>query len=79
MEQPHYDMPTLFAQLGEANDEKSIARFIASHKLRDDELHLHEAKFWTAAQAKFLREAICDDSDWAIVVDELNTQLHTHH
>jgi hypothetical protein len=78
MEQPHYDMSNLFAQLGEANDEKSIARFIASHKLKD-ELHLHEAKFWTTAQAKFLREAICDDSDWAIVVDELNTQLHVHH
>ncbi|MGB9193507.1 MAG: DUF2789 family protein, partial [Azonexus sp.] len=39
----------------------------------------HEAPFWSAAQASFLREAIGDDADWAAIADELNLKLHTRH
>jgi hypothetical protein len=72
---PHNDMRALFAQLGEPNDEQSIRKFIDKHKFRDREMRLYEAGFWSEAQAKFLREAICDDAEWAIVVDELDVAL----
>jgi hypothetical protein len=41
-----------------------------------NEVPLHEAPFWTPSQAEFLRDAVCEDSDWAEVVDELNAGLH---
>jgi len=70
------DMQSLFAQLGEANDPASIARFIARHGHLQGPTRLHEAAFWTPAQARFLREAWQQDADWAPVVDTLNAQLH---
>ena len=38
-------------------------------------MRLHEAAFWTPAQADFLREEILEDADWAEAVDELNVRL----
>ena len=72
---PHNDMRALFAQLGEPNDEQSIRRFIDRHKFRSRDMGLYEADFWTDAQRRFLRDAICDDAEWAIVVDELDVAL----
>ena len=69
-------MPSLFAQLGEANDAASIARFIACHGGLAGDTPLHEADFWTPSQAQFLREAMQLDASWAPVVDVLNAQLH---
>ncbi|MBN8550801.1 MAG: DUF2789 family protein [Deltaproteobacteria bacterium] len=40
------------------------------------DMRLHEATFWTRAQASFLCEAIGDDADWSAVTDDLNTLLH---
>lgn len=70
-----HDMHALFAQLGIANDEKSVRAFIGKHKLKDQQLPLHEADFWSEGQKAFLKEAICDDSNWAIVVDALDVAL----
>lgn len=70
------DMKSLFAQLGQANDDGDIARFMETHGPLGGAIQLHEAVFWTAAQASFLREAILDDADWAVVVDALNSELH---
>jgi hypothetical protein len=72
-------MSSLFAQLGEANDELSITRFIKNPAPLESNVQLHEAAFWTAAQAGFLREATLDDAEWAAIVDSLNSQLHQRH
>jgi hypothetical protein len=76
MELIEKNMQTLFAQLGEPNDDASIDRFIAKHVIMDGTTCLHEAPFWSASQSSFLREALVLDAAWAPVVDELNTKLH---
>jgi hypothetical protein len=70
------NMSNLFAQLGEASDDAGIAHFIALHGRLSGGTHLHEAAFWSASQASFLREAMLQDAAWAPVVDELNAKLH---
>lgn len=77
MERSVHDMSNLFAQLGEASDEGSITRFIATHRPLDGAMQLHEAAFWTPAQASFLREATLDDAEWVAIVDTLNSELHS--
>lgn len=79
MERSPYDMSNLFAQLGVASDEHSIAKFIKNHSPLDGAVQLHEATFWTAAQAGFLREATLDDAEWVTIVDALNSELHQRH
>lgn len=68
-------MTTLFQQLGLPEDPASISAFIASHQLEAD-LPLHQAPYWNEAQRQFLRDALKQDSDWALVVDALNESLH---
>jgi len=79
MERPVHNLSNLFAQLGHANDEASIARFIDTHSPLADGIQLYEAAFWTPAQAGFLRESILEDADWAEVIDELNNDLRARH
>jgi hypothetical protein len=76
MELIEKNMNTLFAQLGEANDDTSIALFIELHGTLTGATQLHEAPCWTASQASFLRDALLLDAAWAPVVDELNVRLH---
>lgn len=76
MELLEINMHSLFAQLGEPNDDASIARFIARNGHLHGGTHLHEATFWSPSQAAFLRDAMLQDATWAPVVDELNTKLH---
>lgn len=76
MELIEKNLRSLFAQLGEANDDASIDCFIAKHVIMDGTTCLHDAPFWSASQASFLREALVLDAAWAPVVDELNTKLH---
>jgi hypothetical protein len=75
MEMIEKSMSTLFDQLGEASDNAGIERFIALHGTLSSGTHLHEAGFWSASQASFLREALVADAAWAPVVDELNARL----
>ncbi|RIX43501.1 MAG: DUF2789 domain-containing protein [Rhodocyclales bacterium GT-UBC] len=79
MEKHLHSMNQLFAQLGQPNDDAAIDRFIASHRPLPESMQLHEAPFWTPAQACFLREAILQDADWSEVADELNAELHVRH
>lgn len=76
MENPQHSLPALFKQLGLPDDPISIDQFIASHSPLKPELHLADAFFWTERQAKFLRDEILEDADWAVVVDQLNVMLH---
>lgn len=68
-------MAELFDQLGLASDMASINDFIKTHQLRDDVL-LNLADFWTEKQAMFIQEEWRKDAMWAMVLDELNVQLH---
>jgi len=79
MERPIHDLSSLFAQLGQASDDAAIERFIKSHSPLPQTVQLHEAPFWTPAQACFLRESLLQDADWAEVADALNAELHTRH
>lgn len=79
MERPTHTLNNLFAQLGQPSDEAAIARFIDRRGPLAANVQLHEASFWTPAQACFLREALLDDADWAEVTDDLNVRLHAHH
>lgn len=74
-----HDMNSLFAQLGQASDDGSIARFIETHRPLNGDVQLHDAVFWTSAQAGFLQESILDDGEWAEIVDVLNAVLHAQH
>ncbi len=77
-------MPTmtdLFDQLGLPSSPAAIHAFIAAHRPLDAGVPLHEAPFWTPAQAEFLRDEIIEDADWAVVIERLNADLRAqrHH
>lgn len=76
MESTVHPFSELFAQLGLADDNEGIQRFIAAHSPLPDGLRLEDAPFWSPAQAQLLREERQDDADWAMVVDRLNVALH---
>ena len=75
MESSFHRFSELFAQLGLANDAASIAAFVHRHSPLAAGTLLHEAPFWTPAQAALLREELLGDADWAEVVDQLNAAL----
>lgn len=68
-------MTNLFRQLGLDATPAGIERFILDHPLQP-EVHLLDAPFWTDAQQQLLKELLCSDGDWAVVVDQLNESLH---
>jgi hypothetical protein len=40
-------------------------------------MRLAEAPYWTPSQATFLREALSQDAEWAVVVDQLSKALES--
>jgi hypothetical protein len=70
-----HNMSSLFAQLGLPSEPAAIESFIASHSPLPESVRLHNAPFWTPAQAAFLRDEFLEDADWAEAVDELNVRL----
>ena len=75
MDTPFHRFGDLFAQLGLPNEPDAMRRFIDRHAPLAGTVRLEDAPFWTEAQARFLREAICEDSDWAEAADHLNAAL----
>ncbi len=73
-EQP--TMKDLFQQLGLDSDEKSIDEFIKKHQGMNDTRHIEKAPFWNDAQRAFLQQALEEDADWVMIIDDLNAQLH---
>lgn len=67
-------LPELFTQLGLANSDLAIARFVKAHPLPKD-VRLPDADFWTDGQRQFLRESWNQDSDWCVAVDKLDALL----
>ena len=72
-QQPKLEL--LFEQSGLDADEVSMENFIKTHQLSASQ-KLHEADFWSAGQRDFLKSHWDKDDEWAIVIDELNQQLH---
>lgn len=75
MEDVHHALESLFAQLGLETDSDKIDQFIDTHQLAAD-VKVSEAHFWSEAQASLLKEAIMEDGEQVLPVDELNTRLH---
>jgi len=76
MEKHVHTLNNLFEQLGLPSDDASIKAFITEHRPLPDTMPLSEAPFWSRSQANFLREELLEDADWAMVIDELNAELH---
>lgn len=68
-------IPVLFDQLGLPSSDADIQAFILRNRPLPANVKLFEAAFWTESQAKFLREEIACDAEWAVVVDKLDTEL----
>ena len=75
MNKPMHHFSDLFAQLGLPNDDDAIKHFIASHHPLSSDFRLPDAPFWSPTQAAFLREAILQDSDWVVMIDQLSVSL----
>lgn len=75
METQIHPLSSLFDQLGLESSKQEIQDFINQHCPISREIELHEASFWNASQAAFLKQAIDEDADWAEVVDQLNIML----
>lgn len=65
----------LFQQLGLDSSIEGIEKFIDTHRL-DLNTPMPEADFWTDAQRDFIISHWKKDDEWAIVIDQLNEQLH---
>ena len=75
MEPPVHTLNALFEQLGLDDSDDAIQSFIETQKPLPAQVALHEANFWNAAQAEFLKRAIEEDADWAEVVDHFDAML----
>jgi hypothetical protein len=75
MQPPVHSIGSLFLQLGLDYNELEIEAFISEHSPLAHDVLLHEAGFWNASQAAFLKQAVAEDADWAIVVDQLDSML----
>lgn len=75
MEPQSHSLTSLFDQLGLEHDDASIDQFISRHKPVPGEIELHQAPFWSASQAAFLKQMIEEDADWAVVIDQFDAML----
>jgi Protein of unknown function (DUF2789) len=75
MDTSKHTIQTLFEQLGLPADGDDIEAFVDSHRPLESSVKLHNAPFWSDAQAALLKQAIDDDAEWAEVVDELDALL----
>jgi len=79
MESPVHRLGDLFRQLGLPGEPHFVEGFIAQHRPLPAQMALADAPCWTPSQARFLRESLASDADWAEVVDVLAAQLsHPH-
>ncbi len=69
-------LETLFDQLGLPSDQASIDAFAEKHGPLPEGVKLTDAQFWSETQARFLKEQLREDAEWAPIVDELNALLH---
>ncbi|MBB3168964.1 DUF2789 domain-containing protein [Simiduia aestuariiviva] len=72
-----HNVKDLFQQLGLEDGDAAVERFIASHRLRPEDGELYRAIFWSPSQAKFIKESIEEDAEWAEAVDQLDARLRS--
>ncbi|MEH6625806.1 MAG: DUF2789 domain-containing protein [Motiliproteus sp.] len=77
MDTSNHNINTLFDQLGLPSADQDIETFIRAHRTETGLDPLEGARFWSPSQARFIQQALSDDSDWSEVVDELNVLLHS--
>lgn len=75
MEASAHNLNALFAQLGMDSHDEAIQAFVKQHKGSVEHIRLFEADFWSRSQADFIRQALDEDADWAMVVDQLSAML----
>ncbi|RSC28093.1 DUF2789 domain-containing protein [Pseudomonas putida] len=76
MDAPIHPFSEIFKQLGLDDDPVEIDRFITTHSPLDDGVKLVDAPFWNDSQRAFLKENYIADSDWIVMIDQLNEALH---
>lgn len=67
-------MTNLFLQLGLDATEEGIVSFISENKLAADTSIL-TADIWDESQKQLLKELLCSDGEWSLVVDQLSEAL----
>jgi hypothetical protein len=75
MESPTHSLASLFDQLGLDSSDQAIETFIDENRPLQGNIELHQADFWSASQASFLKQEKDEDADWAEIVDQLDAQL----
>ncbi len=75
MELTNHTFQELFKQLGLPDDPQGIDQFITTHSPLKNDIKLVDAPFWTPSQRKFLQDQFIEDSDWIVMVDQLNEAL----
>jgi hypothetical protein len=70
-----HTMSELFDQLGLESDQASMDAFIAQHSGVCTNCTLVKAPIWNASQQAFLQSAIAEDSEWAMVAEQLTAKL----
>lgn len=65
----------LMEQLGLASDESSLQAFVSTHGPLPATMRIEDAEFWNESQSAFLQEAIANDAQWAMAVDQLDALL----
>ena len=78
MESPIHSLASLFDQLGLDSTDQAIETFIDEHRPLQGNIELHQADFWSASQASFLKQEKDEDADWAEIVDQLDRTHLTH-
>ena len=76
MDAPIHPFSEIFKQLGLSDDPVEIERFITTHSPLDNDVKLVDAPFWSDSQRAFLKENYIADSDWIVMIDQLNVALH---
>ncbi len=69
-------MTNLFLQLGLEATPEAIEKFMFANELPDD-VHILDAPFWSDSQRELLRELLCSDGNWSLVVDQLSEALRS--
>lgn len=69
-----YELSSLFDQLGLPSDPHAIDEFVHTYTI-PNHVKLYDASIWSHTQATFLREGLLEDSQWALVIDQLNVLL----
>jgi hypothetical protein len=75
MEYQVHTLSSLFEQLGLDAQNTSIDNFITVNRTIPCNVELHEATFWNASQASFLKQMKDEDADWAGIIDQLDVML----